>query len=135
MKAKRAAEEARQAAQAAVSRIEAQLIANEIGADLQLVREIDAACREQKWAEAIDRCDEARTRLAICHNNPRLRSDEREHIDSAISYLGDVLFSIQKLRRSKDQKSLSMSKAKQLHEIIAGLGRIQGRLQIETREV
>jgi hypothetical protein len=63
-KAKRAAEEARRAAREAVLRIGSQLLADEIGTSLQLVREIDAACRERNWTNATYRCDEIRTRLA-----------------------------------------------------------------------
>ena len=63
-KAKKAAEEARQAAREAVARVGTQILVNEIGIALELVRQTDAACREANWSGAIFRCDDSRARLA-----------------------------------------------------------------------
>ncbi len=58
-KTKKAAEEARAAAKEAVSRIGSQILANDLGTTLELLRQTDAACRERNWLDAVYRCDEA----------------------------------------------------------------------------
>ena len=134
-KAKRAAEDARQAAREAVSRIGSQLLVNEIGTALQLVREIDAACREKHWTAATFRSDEARTRLATFLENPRLTESELVVMGSVLDEFGIVLSDIQKLQASPESKQISQRLANRLHKIITALGRIMGRLQSETLEV
>jgi len=134
-KAKRAAEDARQAAREAVARIGSQLLVNEIGTSLQLVREVDAACRERNWMLATFRSDEARTRLATLLDNRRLSETELGAMGSILDEFGAILSDIQKLQAASESKPIAQRLAIRLHKIITTLGRIKGRLQSETLEV
>ena len=131
-KAKKAAEEAKGAAREAVDRIKSQVLVNEIVTCLQLVRGIDAACRERSWKEAIDRCDQARTALSRLRDHHALGETEQESLVRAVDHLGKLMPYIQKTRNVSPEKDISPQKAYQLHTIITALGQVQGRLQSDT---
>jgi hypothetical protein len=134
-KAKQAAEEARQAAREAVSRIGSQILVNEIGTALELVRQTDAACRGKDWSGAIYRSDEARTRLAQLIENPELKPEEREVLRFALDGFIMILSTAQKILDSSEPKKVPPRIATRLNEMIAGLGRIKSRLQTRTLEI
>jgi hypothetical protein len=134
-RARRAAEEARQAAREAVARIGVQLLANEIGTALQLVREVDAACRDRNWHAAVYRGDEARIRLAHLLEDQGLELEERGLISSSIDDLGAILTDLQKLRDAGDTGKATTRIAKRLHTMITTLSRIRGRILSETLKV
>jgi hypothetical protein len=134
-KARRAAEEARQAARLAVARLNSQLLANELGAALERVRETDAAIRECNWDGAVYRCDEARFRLASLLENHELREAERELIRVAFDDFGMILPDLQKLRNDVGSKAAGPRLAKRLHKIIEALSRTKGRLQSSVMEM
>jgi hypothetical protein len=134
-RARRAAEDARQAAREAVARIGSQLLSNEVGTSLQLVREVDAACRDRNWSGAIYRCDEVRTRLAHLLEHRGLAVDESDIIRSAIADFGRMMSEVQRLRAAQGPKDVTPRVTKRLHEIIIALGQIRGRLQAESLEV
>jgi hypothetical protein len=135
-RAKEAAEDARRAARETMARIGSQLLSNEIAASLQLVREVDAACRERSWNIAAYRCDEVRTRLARLLENPGLRSEELERINAAIADFGTILGTIpaphEPASRTKD---VPPRVTKRLHAIITDLAKIEGRIHSETLSV
>lgn len=134
-KAKQAAEEARQAAREAVSRIGSQILANEVGSTLELVRQTDASCRERNWSGANYRCDEARFRLAQLLNHAELEASERELLHAAYEDLGEILSEIHKLQKAPKPKDASPQLGNRLHELIRVLGRIKGRLQSRVLEM
>lgn len=134
-KTKRAAEDARQATREAVERIGSQLLGSDISASLQLIRELDATCRKRNWEAAIDRCDEARTRLAHLSENRRLKSAERDYINSKIDEFRDLMAEIQKLQEAPMPRGIPPKTSRRLHEIITDLSRISGRIQSEIMEI
>jgi hypothetical protein len=134
-KAKRAAEEARQAARDVVARIGAQLLGNEIGIAVELVRQTDAMCREKSWTAAIYRCDEARIRLAQLIENSELQAVERDSTRSAFDDLGLILADLQKLRDAPERRAAVPRTTRRLHKIIMDLSRIKGRLQSDALEL
>ena len=134
-KTKQAAEEARQAAREAVSRIGSQILANEIGSALELVRQTDAACRERNWSGASYQCDEARFRLAQLLNNLELNAAERKLHRVAYEDLGETLTEVHKLQKSTKPQDSSVQLGKRLHEMIKILGQIKGRLQSKVLEI
>src|SRR4051794_22127883 len=123
-KAKLAAEEARQAAREAVSRIGSQILANEIGTMLELVRQTDAACRERNWTNAIYRCDEARIRLVLLIVSPELQSSERDRLRSASTGFGETMVDLQALLDVNELKKAPPRIARRLHQILEDLGQI-----------
>lgn len=134
-KTRRAAEEARQAAREAVQRTGAHLLTHEVGTSLQLVREIDVACRERNWTNATHRCGEARIRLAPRLADSGLDSEEREVIHRAIDDIWIILNELQRIQQAPNPRDLATRSAKRLHELITALGRIKGRLQSQALEV
>jgi hypothetical protein len=134
-KAKQAAEGARQAAREAVSRIGSQILANEIGTTLELVRQTDATCRERNWSSAMYRCDEARIRLVPLIESPELRSTERDNLHAAFENFGEMLVVLQALLDMNESKKAPPRIAKQLHKILEDLGQIKSRLQTRTLEI
>jgi hypothetical protein len=134
-KAERSAEDARRAAREVVLKIKSHYLSNEIERSIRLFREVDKACRGRAWDEAVDRSDEARTRLAQFLNDERFADDERTMIRLAVDFLGAFLLHVQRVSLASPPKNISIPKAKQLHEIITGLSQIQGRLQSATLEV
>jgi hypothetical protein len=131
-KTKAAAEEASKAARESLGRITSQILINEVGIVLQLVRDLDSACRDQRWVFALERSDDARTHLSRLTDNPRLITSEREKIVLAIEQLLGLMTTVKNLRRSEPPKDLPISKSKQLHEIITALSKIVGRLQFDA---
>ncbi len=128
-KAKQAAEGARQAAREAVLKIKSQILSNELEAAIRLVRGIEKHCREKKWGEAADLCDEARSRLSQIPQDDRLTESDRQAINISVDILGRHLIHVDQIRSAPENKTLSTGKLKELHQIITTLGQIYGRLQ------
>lgn len=134
--AERAAVQARQAASETLMKVGSQLLANEVGTALQLVREIDAACRDRNWTSAIHRCDEARARLAPLQDDPSLMAEERDSIRNAADEFRVIIGVIVKVQDDAESKKPFPPKVgKSLHDMIVFLGRVKGRLQSKALEV
>lgn len=134
-KAGRAAEGARQAAREAVSRVRSRLSTEDLSEVITTVREADSACRNRDWGRATERCDEARTKLAMLSENEGLNRDDREAASTFSTTLGTLLHHIHSIRVSAPTKALSQQRSKQFHEIITVLSQILGRLQSKSWEV
>src|ERR1700733_2397650 len=80
-KARQAAEEARQAARDAVSRIAKRLLDEEMSINIQLLMEIESACRDEVWNLAILRGSDVRIRLAKILNHSDLLDSERDDLN------------------------------------------------------
>lgn len=134
-KAKEASEQARLAASVAVSRITSQLLVNEVGECLGLVRQATKACREGNWGVGMDQCEEAIIRFAHLIDHQKLMKTERDSMGSAIVDLRKMVHYISSLRKSNVTKDLPAQKANVFHEIILLLCRVEARLQSEAMEV
>lgn len=133
--AEKAAEEARSAARETLAKVGAQLLANEVGTLLQLVREIDAACRDGSWPTVTHRCDESRTRLSQLLEDQGLDPVEREVIREATDEMRVIMKEIVKIQTNPETNEVPDKVSKILHNLIIFLGRVKGRLQTRTLEV
>lgn len=133
-KAKEEAEEAKRAAREMAQRIGGYLLINEVTSCLQFVRAADSACRERRWSEALDRCDDARTHLSRLRENPGLQEAEVDALDTMTKQISKLIQSIQRSRKSDPPRDLSPQKMQDLHEMVIMIGRIQGRLQTRVME-
>lgn len=137
-RAREAAEGARLAAEEAVSRIKIQVFIEELSACLRFVRKIDESCRERRWKEAVESCDEARTRLARIGESDALVIAEKDSLSLAISQIGRLMPYLQKIRkdpRGRTRSNLPSQKTNELHLLITSLAQIQGRLRFLSIKV
>ena len=110
-------------------------MANEVGTSLQLIGEIDAACRDRIWSSVIHRCDEVRIRFSQLQVDPGLQHDERQAIREAIDEIQVIIVTIEKIQAKPEAKDVSPKVRKYLHDLIVFLGGVKGRLQSRTLEV
>jgi hypothetical protein len=133
-KARQAAEEARQAARDAVARIAKRLLDEEMSINIQLLMEIETACRDEVWNLAILRGTDVRIRLAKILNHNDLLHSERDDLNFSLELLHTLMRSLEKLLKGKT-KRLSQEHLDNLSHMTTKLAQVRGRIQSGDFEV
>ncbi len=133
--AKRAAEEAKQAAKESLARIKSQLLALEIERASELVKSIDASCRDQNWSTVLSKCVDFTLLISRVTQHDRLSSSESESLTQAIRIMGDLSTYVQNIRDDKRERRFASKRYADLHDVIVILGRLQSKLQNLNMEI
>lgn len=124
LRAKNAAEAARDAAQRATHEVGRRLLLTSTAHTSGLVKDLLTACRARDWHRVLVRGDDARERLANLSRNVHLSEELRDAVGAAIDDLDLVMNKV--WRALDDEKTPSLSaqnlkKMQEMHSLVAGL--------------
>jgi hypothetical protein len=134
-KARKAAEDARQAAREAVSRIGARLVEDEVNVVFKLLTEADVCCGKSDWDACESKCLDARSCLIPLMRNPTLTEPEQSEVSAMIHGLRSVVKDVKRLRTPGNHSKTFDAVRNKLHGMVVALGPIMGRFQSRDFEV
>ena len=111
------------------------MIFTHVTAAIRPIQDLRNFCRSKQWHRAIDRCEEARIRLADFVDDPKLQDREQTGISIAIDDLTLILQHIESIVRDKKLLDLEMGMEITLDNMVTMLSKVNGRIRALTMEV
>ncbi|MGE0823337.1 MAG: hypothetical protein AB7G75_15875 [Candidatus Binatia bacterium] len=135
IRTRKAAEQARQLAKAALDRVTSGLLVGQVSDGLRLATDLAEACRSEQWGRAIDRCGQLRILVASIAESPALRLEESNSITATLDDLKSILRRLEEKEKGEKSSPLSIKMRNALDDLAAFLGRLDGRLKGAALEI